>query len=62
MPDCRRAEILGVHPAVFNAARQRAKSLQPALHPTAALDLGAYYHHPRARRSDATPPELIKLM
>lgn len=54
VPDYRRAEILDVHPAVFNAARQGARSLQPALHPAAALDLGAYYHRPRARRSDAS--------
>ena len=62
MPDYRRAQILDVHPAVFNAARQRAKSLQPDLHPATALDVGAYWHRPRARRSDATPPELIKLV
>ena len=41
VPDYRKAQILGVHPAVFSAARQRAKSLQPALHPAAALDVGA---------------------
>ena len=62
VPDYRRAQILNVHPAVFNTARQRAKSLQPDLHPATALNVGAYWHRPRARRSDATPPELIKLM
>ena len=62
VPDYRRVQIIGVHPAVFSAARQRAKSVQPALHPAAGLDLEAYWHRPRARRSDATPPDLIKLM
>ena len=55
VPDYRRAQILDVHPAVFNAARQRAKSLQPDLHPATALDVGAYWHRPRARRTCERP-------
>lgn len=62
VPDYRRAEILGVQPSRFSAARQRARTLQPILPPAAALDQNAYWHQPRARRSDATPPELVQLM
>ena len=62
LPDYRKAEILGVHPSQFSAARQRARTLQPSLPPAAALDQNAYWYQPRARRSDATPPELVQLM
>lgn len=62
VPDFRKAEILGVHPSQFSAARQRARSLQPTLPPAAALDQNAYWYQPRARRSDATPPVLVQLM
>lgn len=58
LPDCRKAEILGVNLAVLSLARQRAASLQPALRPAAALGAGAYWYRSRRPRSDATPPEL----
>lgn len=38
VPDYRKAEILGVTPAVYSAAKQRARSLQPALPPAEAID------------------------
>lgn len=59
MPGYRKAEMLGVDPAEFSRARQRAKSLQPRLHPAAALEAGAYWYRSRRKRSDATPPELV---
>ena len=62
VPDFRKAEILGVHPSQFSAARLRARSLQPTLPAAAALDQNAYWYQPRSRRSDVTPPELVQLM
>lgn len=53
----RKAEILGVHPDHVAAAHQRAQSLQTELSPSAAMDQNAYWFHPRAKRSDVTPPE-----
>lgn len=58
----RKAKILGVHPDHFTAARQRAKMLKPDIYPTVAMDDGSYWFHPRSKRSDAAPPELVELM
>ena len=62
VPAKRKAEILGVHPRYFSTARQHARLLRPDISPTAAMDEGTYWFHPRSRRSDATPPELVELM
>lgn len=51
----RKAEILGVHPDHFTAARQRAKILKPELSMASALDEGAYWYHSRSRRNDTNP-------
>lgn len=58
----RKAEILGVDPAELSRARQRVKSLQPALHPAEARKVGVYWYRDRRPRSDATPPALVELM
>lgn len=58
----RKAELLGIQPATITAANQRARSLNHDLSPDAAIDQGTYWFHPRARRSDATHPEMVGLM
>lgn len=58
----RKAEILGIHPANLTAGRKRAKALRPDLPPAVAMDQGAFWFQPRAKRSDETPPELVALM
>ena len=46
VPDYRKAEILGVHPSQFSAARQRARTLEPSLPRAAALDQNACWYQP----------------
>lgn len=58
----RKSEIFGVHPEHLVAARRRVTALRPELPPLQAIDEKAYYFHPRTKRSDATPPEMLELM
>ncbi|CAM9284975.1 unnamed protein product [Scytosiphon promiscuus] len=57
-----KAELLGVHEAVYSAARQRAKALDTDVSPNIAIDQGTYWFAPRSKRSDATKPEVLSLM
>ena len=58
----RKAAVLGVREQTLSFARQRLEKLRADLHPDEAIRTGAYWYVPRARRSDATSPELLSLM